>query len=64
MGHSYGAVVALLAAARRPESVRTLTLAEPAAFALARGHPAVEELITTLTDLDAAAGRLAATELR
>lgn len=45
VGHSYGGVVSLLAAARRPEAVRTPTLIEPPALALARGNPAVEELI-------------------
>lgn len=58
VGHSYGAVVALLVAARRPGSVRTLTLVEPAAFALARGNPAVEQLITALTEVRAAAPSL------
>jgi pimeloyl-ACP methyl ester carboxylesterase len=43
-GHSYGGVVALLAAARRPEAVRSLCLLEPPAYAVARGHPAVERL--------------------
>jgi pimeloyl-ACP methyl ester carboxylesterase len=45
LGHSYGGIVCLLAAARRPEGVRSLTVIEPPAFALARGHPAVEEVI-------------------
>ncbi|HEY3018229.1 MAG TPA: alpha/beta fold hydrolase [Gaiellaceae bacterium] len=45
VGHSYGGVVSLLAASRRPDAVRTLTVIEPPALALARGHPAVEELI-------------------
>jgi pimeloyl-ACP methyl ester carboxylesterase len=58
VGHSYGAVVALLVAARRPEAVRTLTVVEPAALAVARGDPAVEQLIATLEDVDAAAAGL------
>jgi len=45
VGHSYGGVVSLLAAARRPESVRSLVLIEPPAFGVARGDPAVEEMI-------------------
>src|SRR3954471_2075064 len=42
VGHSYRAVRALLAAARRPEAVRRLTVVEPAALAVVRGDPAVE----------------------
>lgn len=42
VGHSYGAVVALFAAAQRPEAVRSLTVIEPPAHSLARGHPDVE----------------------
>ena len=45
VGHSYGGVVSLLAAARRPDAVRSLTVIEPPAFGLARGNPAVEKLI-------------------
>ena len=45
VGHSYGGVVSLLAAARRPSAVRTLCLIEPPAFGLVRGRPEVEELI-------------------
>ena len=45
VGHSYGGVIALVAAARRPELVRSLTVIEPPAFGLVRGHPAVEELV-------------------
>jgi pimeloyl-ACP methyl ester carboxylesterase len=48
VGHSYGGVVSLLAAARRPDAVRSLTVIEPPAFASARGHPAVDELVTAL----------------
>jgi pimeloyl-ACP methyl ester carboxylesterase len=62
VGHSYGALVALLIAVRLPEAVRTLTLVEPAAFALARGDPAVEELIATLAELRASAAGLPAGE--
>ena len=38
----------LLAAARRPASVRSLIVVEPPAFALARGDPAVEEVIASI----------------
>jgi pimeloyl-ACP methyl ester carboxylesterase len=45
VGHSYGAVIALLAAAERPEAVRSLTVSEPGALRLAEGTPAVDEMI-------------------
>jgi pimeloyl-ACP methyl ester carboxylesterase len=45
VGHSYGGVVSLLAAARRPEAVRSLVLIEPPAFGVARGDSAVEKMI-------------------
>ena len=45
VGHSYGGVVSLLAAARRPAAVRSLTVVEPPAFGLARGHPSVEAFL-------------------
>jgi len=41
VGHSYGGVISLLAAARRPE-IASLTVSEPPAFGVARGNPAVE----------------------
>jgi pimeloyl-ACP methyl ester carboxylesterase len=49
VGHSYGGVVALLAAARRPEAVRSLCVIEPPALGLVRGKPAVEEVIRRVT---------------
>jgi pimeloyl-ACP methyl ester carboxylesterase len=45
VGHSYGGIVCLLAAALRPEGVRSLSVIEPPAFAVARGDPAVESVI-------------------
>ena len=48
VGHSYGGVVCLLAAALRPEGVRSLAVIEPPAFAVARGTPAVEEVIVRI----------------
>lgn len=43
VGHSYGGVIALLAAARRPELLRSLTVVEPPALAVARGNPIVDD---------------------
>ena len=51
IGHSYGGVVAILATARRPDAVRSLTVVEPPFFALASGHPAVQTLRERLADL-------------
>ncbi len=42
VGHSFGGVVALCAAAERPEAVRSLTLIEPALHQLAIADPAVQ----------------------
>jgi pimeloyl-ACP methyl ester carboxylesterase len=45
VGHSYGAVIALLAAAERPEAVRSLTVSEPGALLIAAGNPEVDQMI-------------------
>jgi pimeloyl-ACP methyl ester carboxylesterase len=45
VGHSYGAVIALLAAVERPEAVRSLTVSEPGCLRVAEGTPAVDEMI-------------------
>ena len=57
-GHSYGGVISLYAAALRPEAVRSLTLIEPPAFAVARGHPAVDRLVEELRALWDEAGSM------
>jgi pimeloyl-ACP methyl ester carboxylesterase len=44
VGFSYGAVVSLLAAGRRIDALRSLTVIEPPAFWLARGVPEVDRL--------------------
>jgi pimeloyl-ACP methyl ester carboxylesterase len=41
LGHSFGGCVALSAAARRPEAVKSLTLIEPAMLQFAASNPAV-----------------------
>ena len=48
VGHSYGGVIALLIAARRPGVVRSLTVSEPPAFGLARGTLEVDRLVDDL----------------
>jgi pimeloyl-ACP methyl ester carboxylesterase len=45
VGHSYGAVIALLTAAERPEAVRSLTISEPGSLRVAAGTPVVDEMI-------------------
>jgi pimeloyl-ACP methyl ester carboxylesterase len=50
VGHSYGGVVSLLAAARNPGAVRSLTVIEPPALGLVRGNPTVEEFIAGVGD--------------
>ena len=45
VGFSYGGVVSLLAAARRPHAVRSLVVIERGALAVAPEHPAVAELL-------------------
>jgi pimeloyl-ACP methyl ester carboxylesterase len=43
VGHSYGGIVSMYAAASRPENVLSLTVVEPPCAAVARGVPAVDE---------------------
>ena len=50
-GHSYGGVVALLAAARWPARVRSLTVVEPPAFTLAAGRPEVDRYVARARQL-------------
>jgi pimeloyl-ACP methyl ester carboxylesterase len=56
VGQSYGGTLALLAALRRPEAVRSLTLIEPNTLGLARGNGDARALIDrvsrVLSDLD------------
>ena len=46
VGHSYGAVIALLVAAQRPGAVRSLTVSEPGCLRVAAGNPVVDEMIS------------------
>jgi pimeloyl-ACP methyl ester carboxylesterase len=45
VGHSYGGVVSLLAAGRRPEALGSLTVLEPPAFGVALDDPAVRAFL-------------------
>lgn len=45
VGHSYGGLGALFAAARRPQATLSLTLLEPGAFALGQHDPAARALV-------------------
>ena len=53
VGHSYGGLISLLAAARAGERVRSLSVIEPPAFGLARGNVAVEAIIGDLVAIGA-----------
>jgi pimeloyl-ACP methyl ester carboxylesterase len=50
VGHSYGGVISLLAAARHPELLRSLTVIEPPAFGVARGVPAADEFTARIEE--------------
>jgi pimeloyl-ACP methyl ester carboxylesterase len=56
VGQSYGGLLCLLAAARRPDLVWSLTVIEPPAFSVARGDPSVERFIERLQAWYATAG--------
>ncbi len=47
VGHSYGAVIALYAAALAPDAVRSLTISEPGCMRVAAGNPAVDAQIAS-----------------
>lgn len=48
VGHSYGGVISLLAAARVEGRIRSLTVNEPPAFGLVRGDQAVEAFLAAM----------------
>jgi len=50
VGHSYGGVIALLAAARHPTELRSLTVIEPPAFGAARGIPPADEFMARVEE--------------
>ena len=51
VGHSYGGLGALFAAARHPEATLSLALLEPAAMALGQHHPAARALVQEVRSL-------------
>jgi pimeloyl-ACP methyl ester carboxylesterase len=51
VGHSYGAVIALLAAGARPEAVRSLAISEPGCLRVAAGDPSVDAAIAQGSEL-------------
>jgi len=51
VGHSYGGLAVLFAAARRPDATLSLTLLEPATFSLGQHHPAARTLATEVRRL-------------
>lgn len=55
VGHSYGAVTAMLAAQRRPDQLRSLILIEPNCFDVARGGRHVEKYISAMAPVFAVA---------
>jgi len=61
VGHSYGAVIALLAAAQRPAAVRSLTVSEPGALRLARSAEA-EAMVAGGEALFGAGGKISPVE--
>jgi pimeloyl-ACP methyl ester carboxylesterase len=55
VGHSYGGVITLLAAARRPDELASLTVIEPPATRVAAGRPEVDAFAAGGEELYAAA---------
>jgi pimeloyl-ACP methyl ester carboxylesterase len=51
VGHSYGGLAVLFAAARRPSATLSLTLLEPGTFGLGQRHEAARTLVTELRRL-------------
>ncbi len=51
VAHSYGAVASLVAAGRRPQVIRSLTVIEPPAFGIVPNSPAAGRLATRLRPL-------------
>ncbi|HEY7347235.1 MAG TPA: alpha/beta hydrolase [Ktedonobacterales bacterium] len=52
VGFSYGGIVTMMAAARRPELVRSLTVIEPPALSVAFGNPAADAQVDGLSHFE------------
>jgi pimeloyl-ACP methyl ester carboxylesterase len=50
VGHSYGGVISLFAAAQYAHLLRSLTVIEPPAFGIARGFPAADEFMARIEE--------------
>jgi pimeloyl-ACP methyl ester carboxylesterase len=64
VGYSYGGVVSLVAAAKKPSVVWSLAVVEPPAFSVARGHPEVERLIEAVASVYASAKQMTPAEFK
>ena len=62
VGHSYGAVVSLVAASLRPEAFKSLTVIEPPAFGLVATHPNAVRLAGRLRPVFAGSAQCAPSE--
>ena len=51
VGHSYGGLRVMVAAARRPDATRSLAVLEPAAITLGQDQPAARDLVAGLLEL-------------
>jgi pimeloyl-ACP methyl ester carboxylesterase len=51
VGHSYGGLGVMVAAARRPDATLSLTLLEPGTFTLGQHHPAARRLVADVRRL-------------
>jgi pimeloyl-ACP methyl ester carboxylesterase len=51
VGHSYGGLGVLFAAARRPDATLSVALLEPAAFGLGQDHPAARSIVDEVRSL-------------
>lgn len=51
VGHSYGGVGAMFAAARRPDATLSLSLLEPGTFTLGQHHPAARAMVGAVREL-------------